>query len=77
MRGRIRSPTAYFDIGIAGPLAGLVVALAATWWGLSSEVTSISPGAAHGMRSDSSFLFGLIYCAAGGDGSGPRRRSAR
>src|SRR6185369_360931 len=29
MRGRIRSPTALLDIGAAGPLAGLVIAIPA------------------------------------------------
>ncbi|HEX6272108.1 MAG TPA: site-2 protease family protein, partial [Polyangiaceae bacterium] len=39
MRGRIRSRTALLDIGAAGPLAGLVVALPVLAWGIAeSEV---------------------------------------
>lgn len=35
MRGRIKSKLEHFDIGIAGPLAGLVVALLVLWYGFS------------------------------------------
>jgi len=35
IQGRIRSNKQYFDIGIAGPLAGFVVALGVLWYGFT------------------------------------------
>ena len=45
MSDRIRSRKALLDIGAAGPIAGLVVALPVLAWGLSlSEITPRAPG---------------------------------
>jgi len=42
---RIRSRKALLDIGAAGPLAGMVVALPVLWFGLKmSQVTPVGPG---------------------------------
>jgi len=36
IRSRIRSTQAFFDVGIAGPLAGFVVAVGALWYGFAT-----------------------------------------
>jgi Zn-dependent protease len=56
----IKSRRALFDIGIAGPLAGLAVALPALYFGL--QATQPGPrDAAQGMHAGMSVLFALIY----------------
>jgi membrane-associated protease RseP (regulator of RpoE activity) len=46
MRGRIRSRNALLDIGAAGPLAGLFVAIPVLAWGIAhSEIIAHTPGA--------------------------------
>lgn len=64
MGGPIRNRASYFDVGIAGPLAGLVVALAALYFGFVFE----GPEAAmdHGFSPASSFLVAAVYRLAGG-----------
>jgi membrane-associated protease RseP (regulator of RpoE activity) len=57
MSGRIRSRAALLDIGAAGPLAGLVVALPVLWWGVSiSPVTELPKGVIYTQEGQS-----LIY----------------
>jgi membrane-associated protease RseP (regulator of RpoE activity) len=59
MNDRIRSRKALLDIGAAGPLAGLVVALPVLAWGLSlSEVTPRSDG--HYLQEGQSILYWLM-----------------
>ncbi len=61
MRGRIPDRRALFDVGIAGPLAGLAIALPVTLIGLASStvvpVESVEPGA---LRLGSSLLFSFL-----------------
>jgi membrane-associated protease RseP (regulator of RpoE activity) len=57
MRGAVRDRAVYFDVAIAGPLAGLVAAVMALFLGLPGSVT----GTAHGMAPSSSLLFAGIY----------------
>lgn len=64
MRGEVRDRNAYFDIGVAGPLAGVVVAVVAVLVGVSSGTTGGVGN--HGMVPDSSLLFGALYRMAGG-----------
>lgn len=64
MDGPIRNRSSYFDVGIAGPLAGLVVALAAFFFGLVLEPPEAAMG--HGLTPASSYLFAGIYRLAGG-----------
>lgn len=61
MRQRIASRRAVFDIGIAGPLAGLVPALAACFIGLAaSSVVPTPPPGFSGLRLGDSLLFALL-----------------
>jgi membrane-associated protease RseP (regulator of RpoE activity) len=61
MRGRVRSRRRVFDIGIAGPLAGMVPALAACIYGISrSTVTPMPPEGFTGLRLGDSLLFRLL-----------------
>ncbi len=56
MKGRIRSRKALLDIGAAGPIAGMVVALPVLFWGLKlSELTPRSTG--HYMQEGQSILY--------------------
>src|SRR5262245_29138459 len=66
MKSLIRTRRAVFDIGIAGPLAGLVVALPALYFGLRG--TPPLPDALHttGVYTGSSLLLALIYQFANG-----------
>ena len=57
MRGLVRDRAAYFDVAVAGPLAGLVAAVIALLIGLPGSVE----GTAHGMTPSSSLLFAGIY----------------
>lgn len=62
MGGRVQSRRTYFDVAVAGPLAGLVVAVAAVVVGTALDGTAGSIG----MVPSSSFLFALLYQLAGG-----------
>lgn len=62
MRGPIRDRKAYFDVAIAGPLAGLVVAVAAVLVGVAFEPAE----GAHGALPAGSLLFAALYQVAGG-----------
>jgi len=64
MEGPIEDRSAYFDVGIAGPLAGLVVALAALFFGLSLGEPAMAHGS--GLVPASSFLLAWVYSLAGG-----------
>jgi membrane-associated protease RseP (regulator of RpoE activity) len=58
MRRHVRSRRRVFDIGVAGPLAGLVPSLAASIYGLArSSVVTIPPEGFPGMRLGDSVLF--------------------
>lgn len=61
MRQRIRSRRVVFDIGVAGPLAGILPALAAAVWGIahSRAVPVPAPGADVLQLGDSLFFLGL------------------
>jgi membrane-associated protease RseP (regulator of RpoE activity) len=61
----IKSRRAIFDIGIAGPLAGLVVALPALYFGLK-DAAPVTDGATGGVHTGSSVLLALLYQLANG-----------
>jgi membrane-associated protease RseP (regulator of RpoE activity) len=66
MRSIIRSRRAVFDIGIAGPLAGLFVAIPALYIGLQDS-QAITDGASRtGVETGSSLLLALVYQAVHG-----------
>lgn len=68
MGASARSRNAYFDVSVAGPLAGLVVAVLA----IALGAAAYAPGGGPGMDPDSSLLFSLLYRWAGGPaGQGP------
>jgi membrane-associated protease RseP (regulator of RpoE activity) len=62
-----------FDVAVSGPLAGLVIAIAALWVGLQSSVVLRAPLPAEsgffggGSSISSSFLFGLLARLSLGD----------
>lgn len=60
MKSVIKSRRAVFDIGIAGPLAGLAVALPALNWGLQ-DAQLAPPGNMQGVHAGSSVLLALLY----------------
>lgn len=67
IKSLIRSRRAVFDIGIAGPLAGLVVAIPALYFGLQ-DTPAVSGDSTMGLQAGSSLLLALIYqLANGGD----------
>jgi hypothetical protein len=66
MKSLIRSRRAVFDIGIAGPLAGLVVALPALYVGLRGTPPLAEDLHTTGVYSGSSLLLALIYQFANG-----------
>jgi len=66
MRGPVRDRTTYFDVGLAGPVAGLVVALAALWLGL--RLTPPTAVVGHGISPHASMLVAGVYHLAGADG---------
>ena len=63
MQGRVRSRADYFDVAVAGPLAGLVVAVAALVYGI--HVGAVEAG--HGLDPRSSTLVYLVFRAVGGE----------
>ena len=62
MRGTLRDRATYFDVAVAGPLAGLVAALLALAVGLTGESTSVHGG----MTPTSSALFAGVYALVTG-----------
>lgn len=65
IRSLIKSRRAVFDIGIAGPLAGLVVAIPALYFGLRGA-TVLSPESGMGVHTGSSILLALVNQLANG-----------
>ena len=68
MRGQLRSKNSIFDIGVAGPLAGLAIALPVTFWGLQhSEIITEVPGSEVGLLQlgDSILFLGIMKLALG------------
>jgi membrane-associated protease RseP (regulator of RpoE activity) len=64
----VRDRAAYFDVAVAGPLAGLVAAVIALFIGLPGEAAE----PAHGMAPSASLLMAGIYrIAAGSPPKGP------
>lgn len=64
MGGHIRDRRAFFDVALAGPMAGLVVAIFAVLLGIGRE--SLVSGHGIGMVPGSSLLFAGLYKLAGG-----------
>lgn len=62
--GPVRNRAAYFDVGIAGPLAGLLVALAALFFGFRYETAVMAHD--HGLWPGSSLLMAGVFTLAGG-----------
>jgi membrane-associated protease RseP (regulator of RpoE activity) len=68
IKSLIKSRRAVFDVGIAGPLAGLCVALPALFIGLGQAMPLSSEESLHGTRAGSSILLALMYqMVHGGD----------
>jgi membrane-associated protease RseP (regulator of RpoE activity) len=68
IKSLIKSRRAVFDVGIAGPLAGLLVALPALFVGLGEAVPLGAEETLHGTRAGSSILLALMYqLVHGGD----------
>ncbi len=66
MRGAIRLRDALFDIGAAGPLAGLVVALPVLTYGLAtSDVKELDPSQAYLVEGRSLLYLALLYLLKG------------
>ncbi|HYP91407.1 MAG TPA: site-2 protease family protein [Polyangiaceae bacterium] len=55
MSGRIRSRKALLDIGAAGPIAGMVVALPVLYFGL--RMSEVGPRSPHGLQEGQSLLY--------------------
>lgn len=66
IKSLIKSRRAVFDIGMAGPLAGLVVALPALYFGLRGAVAVPEGSQAMGVNAGSSLLLALVYQFANG-----------
>jgi membrane-associated protease RseP (regulator of RpoE activity) len=66
MKSLLKSRRAVFDIGIAGPLAGLVIALPALYFGLRGVQPLEDASHTSGVASSSSFLLALVYQLANG-----------
>jgi membrane-associated protease RseP (regulator of RpoE activity) len=60
MKSAMRSRRIIFDIGVAGPLAGLVVAVIALYYGLRQSGPIAGTGMVHGAMAGSSLLLGFI-----------------
>jgi membrane-associated protease RseP (regulator of RpoE activity) len=65
IKSLIKSRRAVFDIGIAGPLAGLAVALPALYFGLRGS-PGLASDATMGVHAGSSILLALMYQLANG-----------
>ncbi len=65
MRGTVKSANAIVDIGAAGPLAGLVVALPVLAYGL--WVSPVGPSISGGMQEGNSLLYMLIKLVITGE----------
>lgn len=65
IKSLIKSRRAVFDIGIAGPFAGLVVALPALYFGLQGA-EPMTGGSSQGVHTGSSVLLALLYQLANG-----------
>jgi membrane-associated protease RseP (regulator of RpoE activity) len=66
MRGRIARRNALLDIGAAGPLAGMAVALPVLIYGLiHSEVSAVQPGVGYLMEGRSLLYLGLLRLLKG------------
>jgi membrane-associated protease RseP (regulator of RpoE activity) len=66
MRGAIRLRNALFDIGAAGPLAGLVIALPVLCYGLAtSHITELDPTQSYLVEGRSLLYVGLLYALKG------------
>jgi membrane-associated protease RseP (regulator of RpoE activity) len=66
MRSRIARRNALLDIGAAGPLAGLVVALPVLAYGIAhSPVREVAPGVEYWMEGRSLLYLGLLYLLKG------------
>lgn len=62
MRGKIRTRNALFDIGAAGPLCGLAVALPVLIHGIrASHVTALDPSQTYLVEGRSLLYLGLLY----------------
>lgn len=70
IKSLIKSRRAVFDIGIAGPLAGLVVALPALYFGLRGTLPLPEGAHATGVHANSSMLLALMYQFANGGALG-------
>lgn len=66
IKSLIKSRRAVFDIGIAGPLAGLVVALPALYLGLRGTPPVAEGAHAMGVHASSSLLLAVVYQLANG-----------
>ena len=66
IKSLIKSRRAVFDIGIAGPLAGLVVALPALYFGLRGTLPVAEGSPTMGVHAGSSLLLALVYQLANG-----------
>lgn len=68
IKSLIKSRRAVFDVGIAGPLAGLLVALPALYVGLAQAAPLSAAEGMQGTRAGSSIMLALMYqLAHGGD----------
>jgi membrane-associated protease RseP (regulator of RpoE activity) len=68
IKSLIKSRRAVFDVGIAGPLAGVCVALPALFIGLGQAAPLSGEESLHGTRAGSSILLALMYqIVHGGD----------
>ncbi|MGH2599767.1 MAG: site-2 protease family protein [Dehalococcoidia bacterium] len=66
IKSMIKNRRAVFDIGIAGPVAGLVVALPALYFGLRSAPVIVEGARTMGVHTGSSLLLALAYQLAQG-----------
>jgi membrane-associated protease RseP (regulator of RpoE activity) len=66
IKSLIKTRRAVFDIGIAGPLAGLVVALPLLYIGLQQSVPILVPSVGASVPNGASLLFALVARAAQG-----------
>ena len=67
MRARIRSRNALLDIGAAGPLAGMAVALPVLIYGIAqSPIEATLPGTSYDVEGRSLLYTGLLYALKGG-----------